>query len=187
MIRYDEPTQLPLVHVCTAARDKGNWCWDIKNENAISFNEWFNLTLKQAKNDEGKYIYSISMNGEELRSWENTTPETFENVDGLLGNTYEPEFNYVIPVAQYRNFKFTTTETDNETDNENDIVVDKDVIQKNMVLYQDITVHPTYEVSVDLNLEEYTNTRWANIFGFRQQGADVLEAGYRMPSGKFSS
>ena len=62
-----------------------------------------------------------------------------------------------------------------------------DIIRGNMVFHQDVTIYPTYEVSIDLNLEEYTNPRWANIFGFRQQGAGLLEAGYRMPSGKFLS
>ena len=174
MMRYDEPTEQALVHVCTAARGQGNWCWDIKQDNAISFNEWFNLSLKQEQNDEGKFIYSISMNGEELRSWENTTPETFENVDGLLANTYGPERNFIVPGGRFRNFQLSTSAND--------------MIQANTVVYPGITVHPTYEVSIDLNLAEYTNTRWGNIFGFRQQGTeDHGEFGYKIPSGTFLS
>ena len=109
MMRNDEPTSRTLLHICSTINGKDNFCWDTREQ--IPFNEWFNLTIKQEKNDEDKYMYSISMNGVELRSWENTTPMTFENVDGIIANAYQPERDYKVPAgpSRYRNFKFTTS------------------------------------------------------------------------------
>ena len=36
---------------------------------------------------------------------------TFENVDGVLGNSYQPTRNYLTAVAQYRNFEFESQKT----------------------------------------------------------------------------
>ena len=35
-------------------------------------------------------------------------------------------------------------------------------------MYQDELVHPHYEVSIDLKLDENTHKDWSNIFGFHQ-------------------
>ena len=107
-MRYDVNTSAALLHICTSNRGRGNFCYDIKE--IVPINEWFNLTVKQAKNDEGEYRYSISMDGVELRSWENTNPLTFDNVDALIGNkrSYPSRFDR-IPAGKYKNFQFTTS------------------------------------------------------------------------------
>merc|ERR1712031_63345 len=56
-------------------KNNHNWCYDTKNPMPIG--EWFNITLKQQQNDKGEYIYSISIDGVELRSIVNKTPMTF--------------------------------------------------------------------------------------------------------------
>lgn len=54
-------------------------------------------------------------------------------------------------------------------------------IDKNSLKFADVTVHPEYEVSIDLNLEKNTNPSWSNIFTFV---GDVPRAseGFRNPS-----
>ena len=107
-MRYDEATSRTLINICTAAMSKGDWCWDTRED--IPVNEWFNLTIKQALNDEGEYIYSISMDGVMIRSWVNTHPGTFNNVDALIGNKRSyPDRHDVVPAGRYRNYQFSTS------------------------------------------------------------------------------
>ena len=76
----------------------------------MPINEWFNLTIKQAQNDEGEYIYSISMDGVMLYSWVNTTPKTFNNVNALIGNKRSyPDRHDRVPAGRYRNYQFSTS------------------------------------------------------------------------------
>ena len=65
----------------------------------------------------------------------------------------------------------------------------KEIIRENTPLFEG-TVYPNYELSIDLNLEQYTNpargSPWANIVGFQQDGVDHHEIpGYRIPNRKF--
>lgn len=175
-MRYDEATARTLINICTAALGKADHCWDTRED--IPVNEWFNLNIKQEQNDEDEFIYSISMNGVELRSWTNPAPMTFENVSGRIANTISYPNNKV-PVGRYRNAQFTTSAP--KTD---------DPIQQDIVLHEGITVHPNYEVSIDLNLEDIpkTNSPWYIILGFNAEGADDLQTeGFRIPAGKFSN
>ena len=47
-----------------------------------------------------------------------------------------------------------------------------DIIRANILEFEDVTVHPNYDVSVDLNLEPNTNTGWSNVLGFQAAGTD---------------
>ena len=175
-MRYDEATSRTLINICTAAMSKGDWCWDTRED--IPVNEWFNLNIKQEQNNQDEYIYSISMDGVELRSWTNPTPMTFENVSGRIANTISYEHDKV-PVGRYRNAQFTTSAPKTDFP-----------IQQDIVLAEDITVHPNYEVSIDLNMEDIpkSNSPWYIILGFNADGADDLQTeGFRIPASKFSN
>ena len=107
-MRYDTDPSAPMLHICTANRNKANFCKDLKG--MMPINTWFNLTIKQALNDEGEYIYSISMDGVMIRSWVNTHPGTFNNVDALIGNKRSyPDRHDVVPAGRYRNYQFSTS------------------------------------------------------------------------------
>ena len=65
----------------------------------------------------------------------------------------------------------------------------KEIIRENISIFEG-TVYPNYELSIDLNLEQYTNpprgSPWANIVGFQQEGVDDWRtAGHRIPNRKF--
>ena len=170
-MRYDEATSRTLINICTAALGKGAHCWDTRED--IPVNEWFNLNIKQEQNDEDEYIYSISMDGVVLRSWTNPTPMTFDNVSGRIANTIAYQHDKV-PVGRYRNAQFTTSPP--KTD---------EFIERDLILAEGITVHPNYEVSIDLNLQDIpkTNSPWYIILGFNADGADDLQTeGYRIPA-----
>ena len=47
-----------------------------------------------------------------------------------------------------------------------------DFIRANRLEFEDVTVHPNYDVSVDLYLEPNTNTGWSNVLGFQAAGTD---------------
>ena len=107
-MRYDTATSAPMLRICSANRGKANFCKDLKG--IMPVNEWFNLTIKQAQNDEGKYIYSISMDGVMLHSLENTSPKTFNNVNALIGNKRSyPDRHDVVPLGRFRNYQFSTS------------------------------------------------------------------------------
>ena len=50
-------------------------------------NEWYQIWIEQKLVD-AKYIYTISVNGNEVHSIENTTPDTFNNVEAYVSNPF---------------------------------------------------------------------------------------------------
>ena len=75
---------------------------------------WFNLKIMQVWNEDvwsPRYTYKIFIDDVEMRSTENKSPMTFENVDGIVGNAYEPELDYLTAVGRYRNFEFESQRT----------------------------------------------------------------------------
>ena len=64
---------------------------------------------EKIKND--SYLYEdtyIFIDGELVHSLVNNQPMTFENVNGIIGNTYGDR-NYPAADGKYRNFTFKTT------------------------------------------------------------------------------
>ena len=124
---------------------------------------WFNLKIKQEAIG-SKYVYQIFVDSEQVQSIVNNDPMTFENVDGLIGNPYEPERNFLIPDGRYRNFEFDSPQFGPTP------ATILDAINRNDVIHSGVTVHPIYSVSIDLNLEQNPHKVWSNVLGFRQDG-----------------
>ena len=59
----------------------------------------------------------------------------------------------------------------------------KDFIRANRVEFEGLTVHPNYDVSVDLYLEPNTNKGWSNVFGFQAAGTTPSHSGGKVTWG----
>jgi len=159
--------------VCSAVNGNGNSCWASSEEMPVD--TWFNLKIKQAVIG-SKYVYQIFVDGDQVQSIVNKEPMTFENVNGLIGNEYEPERDYLIPAGRYRNFEFESSPSPTPA-------TPLDAINRNEVIYSGITVYPIYSVSIDLNLEQNYHKAWSNVFGFRQDGGEgKYPPGVRIPA-----
>lgn len=154
---YEESTR---ILVCSALNNDGNTCWSSSDEMPID--TWFNLKIKQEAIG-FEYVYQIFVNGEQVKSIANKAPMTFENVNGLIGNAYEPERDFLIPAGRYKNFEFESSPSPTPAP----IL---DAINHNEVIYSGVTVHPIYSISIDLNLEKNQHKYWSNVLGFRKNG-----------------
>ena len=155
---YKESTR---ILVCSAVNGDGNNCWSSSEEMPVD--TWFNLKIKQEAIG-SKYVYQIFVDGEQVQSIVNNDPMTFENVNGLIGNAYEPERDFLIPDGRYRNFEFDSPQFGPTP------ATIRDAINRNDVIHSGVTVHPIYSVSIDLNLEQNPHKVWSNVLGFRQDG-----------------
>ena len=63
----------------------------LKSKFFIQLEKWYFFTLSQLKNDEGKFIFRVEVDGNLYGEIENTQPETFENVKVWAS---DPHTNY---------------------------------------------------------------------------------------------
>ena len=90
------------LHICMSINDNGNLCWD---SDVISSNTWFTLNLRQVRiNDE--YEFQILIDKNLKHKVINNKPMIFENVNGIISNSYQPERDYPTPFGQYKAFRF---------------------------------------------------------------------------------
>ena len=165
--------------VCSALNGDGNVCWSTKDEMPVD--TWFNLKIIQSWNDDvwnPKYTYQIFIDDVLMKSTENNSPMTFNNVNGIVGNAYEPERDFLTAVGRYQNFEFESTKTPHPEP------WSPQQLKRNDVIFDSVTVNPDYEVSIDLNLEKNTNTWWSNILSFMVEGINPhgFPQGGRIPA-----
>ena len=55
-------------------------------------------------------------------------------------------------------------------------------IQTNHLVFEGVTVHPNYDVSLDLYLEPNTINDWSNVFGFQVAESSGWQLGVRIPA-----
>ena len=68
---------------------------------------WFNLKIKQSLIN-SEYVYQIFIDDELKRRIVNTEPRTFENVQGITANSFQPFWNFQRPAGKYKNFRFSS-------------------------------------------------------------------------------
>ena len=164
--------------VCSAVNGNGNACWASSAEMAVD--TWFNLKIKQEAVG-SKYVYQIFVDGNQIRSTVNNDPMTFQNVNGLIGYANQ-ERDYLIPDGHYRNFEFESPQFGPTP------APVLDPVNRNEIIHANVTVHPIYSVSIDLNLERNPHKDWSNVFGFQKDGVipdhskGVFPQGSRIPA-----
>ena len=84
-----------------------NSCW---NSPEMPVDTWFKLNIRQKLftddlNDQ-QYLYQILIDDEVKQSVTNRKPITFEGVNGILGNSYQPEKNYKAAAGHFKDFNF---------------------------------------------------------------------------------
>ena len=160
---YSESNQLLI---CATVSGNGNYCW---RSEEMPANEDFNLEIRQFFTN-GRWLYEILLQGEVVNSVVNNQPMTFENVECLMSNSYA-RYNYRSVGGSYHTFTYESSPT----------IFSEDQILPNKVVHTGLTVNPTWNMKVTLNLEENTQRGWSNVFGCQQQGIDVLTDGKFTP------
>ena len=90
----------------TVYNGNGNFCW---NSPEIPVDTWFKLNIRQIFDQNDKqYTYQILIDDEVKRSVTNRQAMKFERVNGILGNSYQPERDYKTAAGQFKDFKFTS-------------------------------------------------------------------------------
>ena len=90
------------LHICMSINENGNFCWDSE---VIPVNSWFTLNLRQILiNDQ--YEFQILIDKNLKHKVINNKPMIFENVNGIISNSYQPERDYPTPFGQYKAFRF---------------------------------------------------------------------------------
>merc|ERR1711953_1621113 len=82
-----------VFHICSTVGTNGNSCFDYN----IEFNKEYHIDIVQAKKN-GKFYYTVNINGEEIKNVENTNPQSFEDVKVFGGNNFNPASD-----ASYKN------------------------------------------------------------------------------------
>merc|ERR1711953_1588592 len=82
-----------VFHICSTVGTNGNSCFDYN----IEFNKEYHIEFVQA-NKNGKFYYTVNINGEEIKNEENTNPQSFEDVKVFGGNNFNPASD-----ASYKN------------------------------------------------------------------------------------
>ena len=65
------------LHICTTLGTNGNSCWS--SDSDLPVNKETHVKIEQRKNEAGKYIYTIVIDGEEKFTKENTSPREFKD------------------------------------------------------------------------------------------------------------
>ena len=91
---YDQSTR---IHVCTSINDNGNHYFD----KTIPMGEFTNFVIRQALRHDGKYHFSLFINGKLINSVINDKPRVFNDVKVYASNRFYKASNAII-----RNFKF---------------------------------------------------------------------------------
>merc|ERR1711953_252238 len=92
-------------HICSTVGTDGNSCFDYN----IEFNKEYHIDIVQAKKN-GKFYYTVNINGEEIKNVENTNPQSFEDVKVFGGNNFNPASD-----ASYRNLIWESKASDSTT------------------------------------------------------------------------
>ena len=93
-----------MLLVCSALNGDGNVCWTSKE---MPINTWFNLKIKQSFLY-AEYVYEIFIDDKLMFERANDQPTTFENVQGIIGNSFEPHWDFQLAAGKYKNFRFTS-------------------------------------------------------------------------------
>ena len=95
------------LHICMALNGSGNSCW---NSPEMPVDTWFKLNIKQISTTDDlndvHYLYMIYIDDEMKHYVKNRQPMKFEGVNGILGNSYQPERNYKTAAGQFKDFNF---------------------------------------------------------------------------------
>ena len=102
------------LHICSGINGNYNHCY---NSASMDMDTWFNLKITQvmkhftsAHENAGSHIfYQIFINGEQVYEIQNDAAQTYENVKAEFSNGYPRPAAAVASKAQYRNFAFSTT------------------------------------------------------------------------------
>ena len=83
-------------------------------DDAITANEWFTLWFEQwcwfDEAGEDWCVFYVVKDWEVQWFWWNENPMTFENVEGIIGNTYGDQ-DFSVAVGEYKNFRLDQYET----------------------------------------------------------------------------
>ena len=94
------------LHICMALNGNGNSCW---NSPEMPVDTWFELNIRQKfDKDNKRYLYQILIDGDVKRTVTNNKPMIFEGVNGIFGNTYQPERNYKTAVGRFEIIYFNS-------------------------------------------------------------------------------
>ena len=99
------PPSSQSLHICTAISDETSHCF---NTDLLDLGQWYNLKITQSQVDLGfdhgtsgtKHVWEIFLNGERVYTVDNSAPQTFENVNVLMSNSWPPA------LGEYDNFSF---------------------------------------------------------------------------------
>ena len=97
---YSESNRLLI---CATVSGNGNFCW---RSEEMPANEDFDLEIRQYMLNQ-KWLYEILLNGEVKRLVYNTEPMTFDNVDCLMGNSYDNR--YPGAGGRYKDFTYESS------------------------------------------------------------------------------
>lgn len=102
------------LHICSGINGNHNYCY---NSEAMDMDTWFNVKIVQtmkhftsAHANAGSHIfYQIFINGDQVFEIQNDAAQTYENVKAEFSNGYPTPNTASASKAQYRNFAFSTT------------------------------------------------------------------------------
>jgi len=98
-------------HITSGVNENGNYQVNYN----MNLNKWYHIEIVQA-NKNGKFYYTVNIDGVEIRNVENTNPQSFEDVKVFAGNNFYPASD-----ATYKNLIWeskqsaTTTRTTSTT------------------------------------------------------------------------
>jgi len=92
------------LHICNAINDNWNHCW---NTPELRVNRWHTLNMKQWRNDEHKYMYTISVDDGKGNKWD----YEIENENPKGYNKPKAEFANGLPLTANGRFKGFTFKT----------------------------------------------------------------------------
>lgn len=81
-------------------------------DHSIDLNKWYTIEIIQEKKN-GKFYYSINLNGEEIFYKENSEPQSFEDVKVFAGDNFLPASIPLSINAAYKNLRWITTDSEN--------------------------------------------------------------------------
>ena len=127
-----------------------------------------------------KYIYRVTIDDVILTEVENLNPKSYSGVDGSFSNTWAPAQGY------YRSLDFKPSDPNTalapDASSDGDFEFEK--LESGNLIFEDVTMTPNYEISVELAMTGTNAETWTNVFAFQKMIPTAVHSthGGRIPA-----
>ena len=131
----------------------------------VDLHKWYNISIKQKPKNK-KVFFTVTIDGREVHSVENTNPKTFTNIGVFAGDKSKPPAD-----ASYRNLLWETFNVDHSFNIGTKILNTNIGTAKSKNNWIGTIDSKLFRVSFDLIIHSHRKSEWSHLLGFIREDA----------------